>query len=189
MALNRRNFLSLAAAGVALSAAPQAFAAPKAAASDTLIVLYTRTGANEALARMIADATGARILKLETRVPYAKSYSAMTDGARAEVNAWSRRELSTPVPDLSAYKRVFIVSPLWWAQLNPPMRTFLMDHPLAGKDVFPVTTSASSSPEGVFADIRKLCPKARVHEGLWLHESEARGAKAEVAAWLKKSGF
>lgn len=185
MTMNRRTVLQAASAAALCCIAPGAFAASK----DTLIVMYTRTGANAALAKMIADATGAPVLKLETRVPYAASYSAMTDGARAEVQSWARRELSTRVPDLAPYKKVFVVSPLWWGQLNPPTRTFLTDHPLAGKDVYPVTTSASSSPEGVFADIRKLCPKAKVHEGLWLHESDARGAKAEVLGWLKKNGF
>lgn len=116
-------------------------------------------------------------------------YSDMTDGAREEIRKWSRREIKTKIPDLSGYDTIFICAPLWWGHLDTPMRTFLMDHPLAGKTIFPVTTSGSSSPAGVVADIHKLCPKARIKPEFWVPGDEARKSDAELKTWLKKSGF
>mgnify|MGYP002232714481 FL=1 len=113
----------------------------------------------------------------------------MTDGAREEIRKWSRREIKTKIPDLSGYDTIFICAPLWWGHLDTPMRTFLMDHPLAGKTIFPVTTSGSSSPAGVVADIHKLCPKARIKPEFWVPGDEARKSDAELKTWLKKSGF
>ena len=69
-----------------------------------------------------------------------------------------------------------IGSPYWWGGLSIPMRTFLMDHPLAGKRVLPFCVSASSSPSGAWADVRTFCPNAQIAEGF--HTTESRGLSA-----------
>ena len=78
----------------------------------------------------------------------------MTYFARDERSRNARREIATAIPDLSAYDIVVIASPYWWGGYSIPMRTFLMDHPLDGKRVLPICVSASSSPEGAWADVR-----------------------------------
>ena len=52
------------------------------------------------LAERIHAETGAPILRIEPKVPYAPRYSDMTDGAREEIRKWSRREIKTKIPDL-----------------------------------------------------------------------------------------
>ena len=81
MTANRRRFLSgsaLGIAGLAIGANRPALAA----ADDTLIIVYSRTGSTAQLAGFIAEKTGASILRIDAREPYASSYSAMTDIAR-----------------------------------------------------------------------------------------------------------
>ena len=181
--MQRRNLLMM------LAAAALPVAAGAAPREDALIVLFSRTGNTAALANEISKVTGARILRIEPKEPYASDYSAMTDIARSEIRSWKRRELKPVTEDFSRVKHVFVCGPLWWGNLDVPMRTFLMDHPLEGKDVYPVTTSGSSSPEGVVSDIRKLCPKARVHREFWVPGSDAAGSLGELRAWLRQSGF
>ena len=180
--MQRRSLVMM----LAALALPAAHAAGRA---DTVVLLYSRTGNTATLAQEIARVTGARIVRIEPREPYASDYSAMTDIARSEIRSWKRRELKPVDADFSGVKNVFVCGPLWWGNLDVPMRTFLMDHPLDGKDVYPVTTSGSSSPEGVVSDIRKLCPKAKVHPEFWVPGSSAAGSLQELRAWLRKAGF
>ena len=152
MTISRRIFLKGAAAGGAAAAFGLSAAVPAAAAAidpaKAIIIYYSRTGSTEAIAEVIAKETGVRVLRIDVKDPYAASYGDMTDIARSEVRRKARRELSTAIPDLSGFDVVFLGSPYWWGSLSVPMATFLMDHNLAGKRVYPFITSGSSSPAG-----------------------------------------
>lgn len=183
-AFSRRAFLG----AMTAFAASSAFAAGSATGKRAVIIYYSRTGNTDALARMIQAQTGADLLRLEVKEPYAEAYGDMTYIARDEVRRGTRRELSTAVPDLSGYDVVFFGSPYWWGSLSVPAQTFLMDHPLGGKTVYPFITSGSSSPEGALRRLRELCPEAKVGEHFYASDSEAESSQAEVEAWLRRIG-
>ena len=187
MTISRRVFLQTAAACGALAACAGKVALA-ADAGKSIIIYYSRSGNTDALAQMIAAATGAPTLRIDVKEPYAASYGDMTDIARDEVRRKARRELKTVIPDLSGYDVVYLGSPYWWGSLSVPMATFLMDHDLQGKTVYPFITSGSSSPRGALARIAELCPKAKIGEHFYVPGSDAAGAKADVEAWLKKIG-
>ena len=113
----------------------------------------------------------------------------MTYVARDEVQRKARRELKTPLPDLTSFDTVFLGSPYWWGSLSVPMATLLMDENLAGKTVYPFITSGSSSPQGALDRIRELCPQAKIGAHFYVPGAEAADADNDVAAWLKKIGF
>ena len=135
--LSRRHVMQLAAG--ALASAGLVRGSLAASGSDTrakaIIIYFSRTGTTKGLAEAAAAATGADLLELTLKDPYADDYSAMTGIARSERANNARREIAAAIPDLSGYDVVVIGSPYWWGGLSIPMRTFLMDHPLAGKRV------------------------------------------------------
>ena len=163
--------------------------AKSAAASDTVVIYFSRTGTTANLARKIAAYTKADCIELKLQKPYAKAYSDMTDIARNERRSGARREIATVIADLSGYKNVFIGSPYWWGGISIPMRTFLSDHPLAGKRVMPFVVSASSSPEGAWADIGSICQEAVIEEGFHVTESNAERADEKLNKWLVRLGY
>lgn len=150
--LSRRHVMQLAAGALASPGLVRGSLA--ASGSDTrakaIIIYFSRTGTTKGLAEAAAAATGADLLELTLKDPYADDYSAMTGIARSERANNARREIAAAIPDLSGYDVVVIGSPYWWGGLSIPMRTFLMDHPLAGKRVLPFCVSASSSPSGAW---------------------------------------
>lgn len=158
--LSRRHVMQLAAGALASVGLVRGSLA--ASGSDTrakaIIIYFSRTGTTKGLAEAAAAATGADLLELTLKEPYADDYSAMTGIARSERANNARREIAAAIPDLSGYDVVVIGSPYWWGGLSIPMRTFLMDHPLAGKRVLPFCVSASSSPSGAWADVRTYKP-------------------------------
>ena len=174
--LSRRHVMQLAAG--ALASAGLVRGSLAASGSDT-----------KGLAEAAAAATGADLLELTLKEPYADDYSAMTGIARSERANNARREIAAAIPDLSGYDVVVIGSPYWWGGLSIPMRTFLMDHPLAGKRVLPFCVSASSSPSGAWADVRTFCPNAQIAEGFHTTESRAASSRDDLVAWLKRSGL
>ncbi len=185
--LTRRTCLISAAAAAASSLCSHAsFAQPPS--KRAAIVCFSRTGNTWAIAQMIAEITKADLFRIDVQDAYAENYNDMTYVAQAEVRRHAKRALKTPLPNLSSYQTVFVGSPLWWSQLSTPMNTFLMDEPLAGKNVFPFTTSASSSPDGVFERVRELV-KGTVGEPFYVSSSDVSGARGDVAAWLKRIGF
>lgn len=136
--MQRRNLFRLAAAGCAALSVPTL----RAAQSKSIVIIYSRTGSTEQLARWIAEETKSDYLKLELVEPYAESYGAMTNIAREERASGKRREIKTTIPDLAAYDTIWLGSPYWWGGYSVPMLTFLKDNPLEGKRVLPFCTSA-----------------------------------------------
>lgn len=96
--MQRRNLFRLAAAGCAALSVPTL----RAAQSKSIVIIYSRTGSTEQLARWIAEETESDYLKLELVEPYAESYGAMTNIAREErasaSAARSRRRFRTFPP-------------------------------------------------------------------------------------------
>lgn len=180
--MQRRNLFRLAAAGCAALSVPTL----RAAQSKSIVIIYSRTGSTEQLARWIAEETKSDYLKLELVEPYAESYGAMTNIAREERASGKRREIKTTIPDLSAYDTIWLGSPYWWGGYSVPMLTFLKDHPLEGKRVLSFCTSGSSSPDGAWADLRKLAPKAKIEEGFWVPGGDVGSSREELLAWVRK---
>ena len=177
--MQRRNLFRLAAAGCAVLSVPTL----RAAQSKSIVIIYSRTGSTEQLARWIAEETKSDYLKLELVEPYAESYGAMTNIAREERASGKRREIKTTIPDLAAYDTIWLGSPYWWGGYSVPMLTFLKDHPLEGKRVLPFCTSGSSSPDGACVDLRKLAPK---EEGFWVPGGDVGSSREELLAWVRK---
>lgn len=150
------------------------------------VVYFSRTGTTAGLARAVCEAARAELFELKLVEPYAAQYSAMTDIARSERARNARRELVKPLPDLSGFDLIFLGSPYWWGGLSIPVRTFLMENPLEGKRVAPFVVSASSPPQGAWADLRELCPQASIEKGFHVVESEAAGSLDDARIWAKR---
>ncbi len=183
--ISRRTVLSGAAALALSSVSVFASAAPK---QKIAVVCYSRSGNTWQLAEMIAAKTGAKLFRIDVKVPYAPSYSDMTGGARAEVQSKATKELKE-YPDLSGFDTVFVGSPYWWGGLSTPMRSYLTKVSLAGKKVYPFITSGSSSPEGALSAMRELLKGADVGPFFYTPGGQASSASADITEWLKKIGF
>ena len=120
--LSRRHVMQLAAG--ALASAGLVRGSLAASGSDTrtkaIIIYFSRTGTTKGLAEAAAAATGADLLELTLKEPYADDYSAMTGIARSERANNARREIAAAIPDLSGYDVVVIGSPYWWGGLSIP---------------------------------------------------------------------
>lgn len=195
---SRRDFLRTAAglaAGVSvtmLAGQPSAHAADRKP-GKVLIAYYSRTGTTREVANQIQQRAGGDLFELKTVHSYPKEYRPTTHQAKREQQENFRPQLTAEVQNINAYDTVFIGFPNWWGSMPMAFFTFLERYSLAGKTVIPFCTHEGSSLGGSVGDIRTLCPKSTILQGLALRGGgvsnvQTESARRDVAEWLKKIG-
>jgi flavodoxin len=191
--------------GAALSRAQQPTGGQTSASdrgNDSILIVYlSRTKNTEALARMINEFTGGRMVALELEKSYPEDYRAIVQQVDSENETGFLPSLKTKIENIASYRTVFVGFPTWDMTLPPPMKSFLSTHDLTGKTVVPFNTNAGYGVGTGFEKIKELCPKSRVLEGfstkggierdgvLFVMEGEkATEARKKIGEWLRKTG-
>ena len=182
-------FSRRAALKTALSAVPLLLAPRLALAAEsggkTLVLYFSHSGNTRRIAEMIHKGVGGDLVELKTVKPYPQEYNAVVDAARAEQQADARPEIATKLDNLADYGTVFIGYPNWCGTLPMPFCTLLEQHDMADKTLIPFTTHEGSRFGRGIADLRRLCPKARVlAEGFECRGKRAHKAEKDVETWL-----
>lgn len=157
-----------------------------------LVAYFSHSGNTRAMARQIAEATGGDLFEIVPAAAYPAEYGAVVDQAKKEIGGGVRPALKGRLPDVGAYDVIFVGSPCWWSTVAPPVATFLADCDWAGKTVVPFMTHEGSGMGHSEADIRRLCPRSTVPDGLAVRGSAVRDSKNEVGRWVRarlKNGF
>jgi flavodoxin len=156
-------------------------------ARKALVVYFSWSGHTQVIARDIQKATGADIFRVETVNDYPTQYRECTGVAKKEQNDNARPELKV-VPDFSNYDTIYLGWPCWWGTMPMVYFTMLEQNNLAGKTVVPFTTHGGSGFGRSLRDLGKLCPNAKILEGLSISGGRVNGANQNVIDWLKKIG-
>lgn len=197
LSLPRRALLKAAATGIFAGIAAPLFQPPHAAqaakgtlyGAKALIVFYSRSGNTRALARQLQTLTGAELVELETVQPYPEAYRAVTEQAKHELESGFKPRLKTRIDHIQAYDVILVGSPNWWGTVAAPVKSFLSDCDVSGKIIAPFVTHEGSALGRSVADVKKLCPRSTVTEGLAVRGSRAASAQQEAAAWLRNIGM
>ena len=129
-----------------------------------LVAYFSHSGNTREVARQISEATGGDLFEIVPATPYPTEYRAVVDQGKKEIEAGVRPALKNPVGDLSQYDVIFV----------------------------PFMTHEGSGMRHSEADIRRLCPRSTVPDGLAVRGSAVRNSKDEVGRWVRirlKNGF
>lgn len=165
-----------------------------------LIVFYSRADENyfggryrnveigntEKVAHMIAEATGAKLFKIEQKVPYSPNYKLCIDQAMADKQANARPELVELPENLDAYGEIYLGYPNYWGDMPMAVYTFLEAFDWTGKTIHPFCTHEGSGLSGTERKIFRTCKGARVADGLAICGSDVDASKNAVLRWLKR---
>lgn len=193
-AASRRQILKLAATGLVAggltSVLPHSTLAQNRP-GKILIAYYSRTGNTRAVAERIHRNVGGDLVEIRAAHAYPAEYRATTDQAKRELEENFRPDLASDVADTAPYDVVFLGYPNWWSTLPMALFTFLERHDFAGKTIVPFCTHEGSALGRGPSDIRKLCPDAKLLNGLALRGGSggyARGEDAaeEIDVWVKR---
>ncbi len=102
---------------------------------STLVVFFSLDGNTRFIAEHIAEAIDANIVSLNTKKKYpTKGFKKYFCGGK-DVLFGEKPPLANGHIDWEGYDTIIIGSPVWAGSYAPPVKTFLSDHPIAGKRV------------------------------------------------------
>jgi flavodoxin len=171
--------------------------------SNYLIAYFSRPGDNyvngkivnlpvgntEVVAKIIQEMTGGVLFRIEPVNAYPGGYKETTEVAQQELRTNARPKLAHHPDSVASYGMIFLGYPNWWGTLPMPVFTFLEECDLTGKTIAPFCTHEGSGLGRSDNDIRKICPKSTVLEGLAVRGGDVGNAKDEVAGWLQNPGM
>lgn len=154
-----------------------------------LTVYFSHSGNTRECANEIHEQMGGDIVEIIPVDPYPLNYNAVVEQAKKELKSGYRPALKTSVASVESYDVIFVGSPNWWNTVAPPVMTFLAEHDLADKAIFPFMTHEGTGLGRSVMDIAALCPGATVLDGFAVRGTEASRAGNKVSDWLRKLGM
>jgi flavodoxin len=162
-----------------------------------LIAYFSWSGNSKALAGQIARETGGYLFEIKTAKTYPDTYNECIAVAKEEQNNNVRPALAGSVANMAQYNTVFLCYPNWWGTLPMGVFTFLESYDFSGKTIYPLVTHGGSRFGRSLDDIKRLCPRAVVGEGVSVSAFDTNPKDAtrvtppnrDVTAWLGKIGM
>ena len=85
-----------------------------------LIAYYSWSNGNtKAIVEALQKATGADIVRLDTKVPYSDDHDAVVAQGKREVEKHFRPEIKPLGVDISDYDVIAVGTPTWWYTMSP----------------------------------------------------------------------
>ena len=162
------------------------FSADMLAQRKVLVVYFSHSGNTRAVANYICKQTNGDIFEIKTVKPYPTDYQTVVDIAKKEQNSDFRPAIQPFAKDIRQYDVVFIGYPNWWGTYPQAVKVFLSQYNLSGKTILPFCTHEGSALGRSVDDLKKMCPKAIIGEGLAIRGSKAHEAGDVINAWLRK---
>jgi flavodoxin len=159
-----------------------------------LVAYFSWSGNARALAGQVARETGGDLFEIKTVKAYPEVYNECTAVAKQEQNDNARPALSGSVANMAQYGTVFLCYPNWWGTLPMGVFTFLEAYDFSGKTMYPLVTHGGSRFGRSLDDIKKICPRAIIGEGLSISAFDTNpndGTRVttpnrDVTSWLRR---
>ena len=165
--------------------------------SKALIVYFSRTGENyvggkirrleigntKIAAQMLQKVTGADLFEIQMAQPYPDGYMACIQEAKKDLEENVRPQLVSFPDSIDGYDTIYLCYPNYWGTMPMAVWTFLEHFDFSGKTIKPLCTNEGSGMGRCEADLKKLCPGAKVEKGLPIVGGEAAKAQSAIAHW------
>lgn len=164
-----------------------------------LIVYLSRTNNTKAVAEIIHEKVGGKLVALELKKPYPENYSATVEQVKRENESGYLPPLNSSIDNIASYELVFIGFPTWDMKLPPPVKRFLKQYDLRGKTIVPFNTNGGGGVGSGFRMLSASCNGCRVLAGYTtIGGSERDGVKfvmegekkrrveKEIEKWLRR---
>jgi flavodoxin len=162
-----------------------------------LAAYFSWSGNAKALARQIAQETGGDVFEIKTVNAYPETYNQCIEAAKQEQSRNARPALQESVANMAQYDTVFLCYPNWWGTLPMGVFTFLGTCDFSGKTIYPLVTHGGGRFGRSLDDIKKLCPRAVIGDGIDISAFDSNPKDAarastpnrDVTVWLRKTGM
>lgn len=146
-----------------------------------------KIGNTKVVALKIHELLNCDIFEIQPLQDYPSDYHECTEIAKKELHNHERVEILNSVSHIEDYQNIHIGYPNWWGTMPMCMWTFLESYDLNGKHIYPFCTHEGSGLGSSVQDIKRLCPKSFVHEGLDIYGSQVNQLDTKIKEWLKEN--
>lgn len=143
-----------------------------------------KVGNTERVAEKIAAVTGADLFEIENVEAYPANYTEMTNVAMQELQNKERPALTAAMDNMEQYDTVILGYPNWWGTMPMCVFSFLENYDFGGKTILPFCTHEGSGLGHSIQDIRHICPKAEIREGLAVRGSAVVSSDRQIKEWM-----
>lgn len=151
---------------------------------NILVAYFSHSGNTRVIAEDIHEAVGGDLFEIVTVNRYPDDYDACVHQASQEQDDHARPDLSTHVEDMDPYDVIFLGYPDWWGTMPMAVWTFLEEYGFSGKTIIPFCTHEGSGLGHSEKDLAKLCPTAKLLQGLAIKGSRVGSVQKDVSEWL-----
>ncbi|MBP5383100.1 MAG: NAD(P)H-dependent oxidoreductase [Bacteroidales bacterium] len=172
------SFLAIAIASLSLSACGQ-----NSNEMKTLVAYFSATGTTEAVAKDLAEVTGATLYEIKPEVKYTDAdldWRDKTSRSSVEMqDPGSRPAFVKDLKDADNYDVIFIGFPVWWYTAPTIINSFIEEYGFDGKTVIFFATSGGSSLDKANADFKAAYPEIKWIAGKTLNNA----SKEDIKSW------
>ena len=151
----------------------------------TLVAFFSATGTTEAVAKDLAEVTGATLYEIKPEVKYTAADLDWRDKeSRSSVEMQDMNSRPAFVKDLKAadsYDVIYIGFPVWWYTAPTIINAFIVAYGFEGKTVIFFATSGGSTIDKANKDFAAAYPKINWKAGKTLNGA----SKADIKAWVE----
>ena len=151
----------------------------------TLVAYFSATGTTEAVARDLAEVTGATLYEIKPEVKYTAADLDWRDQeSRSSVEMKdkdSRPAFVQDLKDADSYDVIFIGFPVWWYTAPTIINTFIEAYGFEGKTVIFFATSGGSTIDKANKDFAAAYSKINWKAGKTLNGA----SMADIKSWVE----
>ena len=155
-----------------------------------LTIYYSWSNGNtERIEKMLQEAVGGDIARIDTYVPYEGSYDDVVNQGQEEVQRGYEPKLKPLGVNISDYDVIAVGTPTWWYTMAPAVRTFLHSQSFAGKTIIPFMTNGGW-PGHVIKDMKTACKDADIECEMQIQFDSTGGSNLEtpmeeISLWIQ----
>lgn len=155
---------------------------------NILVAVYSYSGNTDAVAKQIAQATGATLFEITTNHQYPAEYNEHTAQVKKELQRGFKPKLTSKVENMEQYDMVFVGSPNWWGSYAPAVRTFLDSYDFKDKTIVPFFTNGGGGMQNCEKDMKKQLPEVTFGQAITFPGRSVGANKRELHNWLVHLG-
>ena len=146
-------------------------------------IKHLETGNTEVAAKLLSGITGADLFQIVPVQAYSDDYNECIAEAQADQRRNARPELEEYPDSLDGYDTIYLGYPNYWGTMPMCVFTFLEHFDFSGKTISPFCTHEGSGMGRSEADIKRLCPGAKVEKGLGIHGADTAKSEDALKRW------
>lgn len=148
-----------------------------------------KVGNTEVVAKKLHEMLDSDLFYIDTVQKYPDDHIKKIAVAKREYEQNARPELTAKVENMCGYDTVILAFPNWWTTMPMALFTFLESYDFSGKTICPLITHGGSGFSNSLKDIAKLCPNAKITEGLAINGDYVETCDSDLEKWVKKIGL